>query len=80
MPAYATRWTEGLKAECWYWGFAAGLWAFAATLDLKLFFSSYWGQALFCSGCLRRPFKRSRLATHFLVPCLTRRVKFPRCP
>jgi protein-S-isoprenylcysteine O-methyltransferase Ste14 len=32
------RWTEGFKAESWYWGFAAAVVAFAATLNLKLFF------------------------------------------
>ncbi len=33
------RWTEGFKAESWYWGFAAALVAFAITLKLKLFFA-----------------------------------------
>ena len=33
------RWSEGFKAESWYWGFAAALIAFAATLSLKLFFA-----------------------------------------
>ena len=32
------RWTEGFKAESWYWGFALALAAFAVTLQLKLFF------------------------------------------
>jgi protein-S-isoprenylcysteine O-methyltransferase Ste14 len=32
------RWTEGLKAESWYWGFAAALAAYAITLRLVLFF------------------------------------------
>ena len=32
------RWIEGLKAESWYWGFAAAVVAFAITLSLKLFF------------------------------------------
>jgi protein-S-isoprenylcysteine O-methyltransferase Ste14 len=32
------NWAAGLKAESWYWGFAAGLVAFAITLNLKLFF------------------------------------------
>jgi protein-S-isoprenylcysteine O-methyltransferase Ste14 len=32
-------WTEGIKAESWYWGFAAALIAYAITLKLKLFFS-----------------------------------------
>jgi protein-S-isoprenylcysteine O-methyltransferase Ste14 len=32
------RWTDGFKAESWYWGFAASLVAFAITLKLKLFF------------------------------------------
>ncbi len=33
------RWTEGFKAESWYWGFAAALVAFAITLKLTLFFT-----------------------------------------
>jgi protein-S-isoprenylcysteine O-methyltransferase Ste14 len=33
------RWTEGIKAECWYWGFAAALIAYAITLKFKLFFA-----------------------------------------
>jgi protein-S-isoprenylcysteine O-methyltransferase Ste14 len=32
------RWTEGFKAESWYWGFAAALVTFAITLKLRLFF------------------------------------------
>lgn len=32
------RWTEGFKAESWYWGFAAALAAFSITLNVKLFF------------------------------------------
>jgi protein-S-isoprenylcysteine O-methyltransferase Ste14 len=32
------NWTAGLKAESWYWGFAAAVVAFALTLKLKLFF------------------------------------------
>jgi protein-S-isoprenylcysteine O-methyltransferase Ste14 len=32
------RWKEGIKAESWYWGFAAALVAYAITLKLKLFF------------------------------------------
>jgi protein-S-isoprenylcysteine O-methyltransferase Ste14 len=32
-------WREGIKAESWYWGFAAALIAYAVTLKLKLFFS-----------------------------------------
>jgi protein-S-isoprenylcysteine O-methyltransferase Ste14 len=32
------RWAEGFKAESWYWGFAAALIAYAATLKLTLFF------------------------------------------
>jgi protein-S-isoprenylcysteine O-methyltransferase Ste14 len=32
------RWTEGIKAESWYWGLAAALIAYAITLNLKLFF------------------------------------------
>jgi len=31
-------WTEGFKAEAWYWGFAAALIAYATTLNLRLFF------------------------------------------
>ena len=33
------KWNEGFKAECWYWGFAAAVAAFAITLKLKLFFA-----------------------------------------
>ena len=33
------RWTEGFKAESWYWGFAAALVTFAITLKLTLFFA-----------------------------------------
>jgi protein-S-isoprenylcysteine O-methyltransferase Ste14 len=33
------RWTEGIKAESWYWGFAAALIAYAITLNFKLFFA-----------------------------------------
>jgi protein-S-isoprenylcysteine O-methyltransferase Ste14 len=32
------NWRAGLKAECWYWGFALALVAFTITLDLKWFF------------------------------------------
>ena len=32
------RWMEGIKAESWYWGFAAALVAYAITLKLTLFF------------------------------------------
>ncbi len=32
------RWRDGIKAESWYWGFAAALIAYAITLKLKLFF------------------------------------------
>jgi len=32
------RWTEGIKAESWYWGLAAALIAYAITLKLKPFF------------------------------------------
>jgi protein-S-isoprenylcysteine O-methyltransferase Ste14 len=32
------HWRQGFKAELWYWGFAASLVSFAATLKLKLFF------------------------------------------
>ena len=32
------KWGQGFKAELWYWGFAASLVSFAATLKLKLFF------------------------------------------
>lgn len=34
----AVNWKAGFKAELWYWGFAASLAAFAATLVLKYFF------------------------------------------
>jgi hypothetical protein len=33
------RWTEGFKAESWYWGFAATLVTFATNLKLALFFT-----------------------------------------
>ena len=33
------RWTEGFKAESWYWGLAAALVTFAITLKLTLFFT-----------------------------------------
>ena len=33
-----SSWSEGFKAESWYWGFAAGVAAFAVTLSVKLFF------------------------------------------
>ena len=36
---HQARWTEGFKAESWYWGFAAALVAFAITLKLTLFFT-----------------------------------------
>jgi protein-S-isoprenylcysteine O-methyltransferase Ste14 len=32
------NWTAGIKAEFWYWGFAAALVAFAITLNFQLFF------------------------------------------
>jgi len=32
------RWMEGIKAESWYWGFAAALIAYSITLTFKLFF------------------------------------------
>jgi hypothetical protein len=32
------RWADGFKAEAWYWGFAAAVTAFAATLSVKWFF------------------------------------------
>jgi protein-S-isoprenylcysteine O-methyltransferase Ste14 len=32
------RWSEGFKAEGWYWGFALAVITFAITLSLKLFF------------------------------------------
>jgi len=33
------RWSAGFKAEFWYWGFAASLLTFTATLNIKLFFA-----------------------------------------
>jgi len=33
------KWTEGFRAELWYWGFAAALATFAITLKLTLFFA-----------------------------------------
>lgn len=32
------KWTEGFKAESWYWGFGAAVISFAITLNVKLFF------------------------------------------
>jgi len=32
------HWANGFKAEAWYWGFAAAIATFAATLSVKLFF------------------------------------------
>jgi protein-S-isoprenylcysteine O-methyltransferase Ste14 len=32
------QWIAGLKAESWYWGFAAAVAAYAVTLDLRFFF------------------------------------------
>jgi hypothetical protein len=32
------KWSEGFKAESWYWGFAAALIAYATTLKLWVFF------------------------------------------
>jgi protein-S-isoprenylcysteine O-methyltransferase Ste14 len=32
-------WSEGFKAEAWYWGFAAALVVFAITLKVQLFFA-----------------------------------------
>lgn len=34
----AAKWSNGFKAESWYWGFALALVAFAVTLKLPLFF------------------------------------------
>lgn len=34
----AADWKAGFKAELWYWGFAAAMGAFAATLSLKYFY------------------------------------------
>ena len=31
-------WTDGFKAESWYWGFAVALVVFAVTLKIKIFF------------------------------------------
>ncbi len=33
------KWSEGFKAESWYWGFAASLIAYAITLKLWIFFA-----------------------------------------
>ena len=33
------KWSEGFKAESWYWGFAAAIIAFAITLKLRYFFA-----------------------------------------
>lgn len=35
---HAAQWSDGFKAESWYWGFALALVAFAVTLKLPLFF------------------------------------------
>lgn len=32
------RWADGWKAELWYWGFGVGVAAFAATLNLTVFY------------------------------------------
>jgi protein-S-isoprenylcysteine O-methyltransferase Ste14 len=34
----AANWSNGFKAECWYWGFALAILAFAITLKLLPFF------------------------------------------
>ena len=34
----AAKWSDGFKAEAWYWGFALALVAFAVTLKLPVFF------------------------------------------
>ena len=34
----AARWSDGFRAESWYWGFAAAVGAFAITLTLPVFF------------------------------------------
>lgn len=34
----AAKWSDGFKAEAWYWGFALALVAFAVTLKLAVFF------------------------------------------
>jgi len=34
------KWTEGFKAEFWYWGFAVAVAAFAITLKLPFFFAA----------------------------------------
>jgi hypothetical protein len=31
------KWTEGFKAEAWYWGFPIAVLGFAFTLNVKLF-------------------------------------------
>jgi hypothetical protein len=36
---HPARWSEGFKAESWYWGFAVALAAFAITLKLTPFFA-----------------------------------------
>jgi protein-S-isoprenylcysteine O-methyltransferase Ste14 len=34
------KWSEGFKAECWYWGFPVAIAAFALTLNMNIFFSA----------------------------------------
>jgi len=34
----AARWSDGFRAESWYWGFAAAVGAFAITFSLPVFF------------------------------------------
>jgi protein-S-isoprenylcysteine O-methyltransferase Ste14 len=57
------RWTEGFKAESWYWGFAAALVTFAITLRLTLFFSILAGSlVLFWVSSVARQRKSSSRA------------------
>jgi protein-S-isoprenylcysteine O-methyltransferase Ste14 len=34
------KWSEGFKAECWYWGFPVAVGAFALTLNMNIFFGA----------------------------------------
>ena len=42
------RWTEGFRAESWYWGFAAALVTFAITLSRTLFFAILAASLVLC--------------------------------
>ncbi len=54
----AAKWSEGCKAESWYWGFAASVVAFALTLKLVYFFVIL-GASLALFGVLANMWKES---------------------